>query len=160
MPNSRSKKTKRRTHQKAQANARKQRAQPTDDTAKRATWAGLLLEAGTELQSFLPVDETGYLHVAGIAHADGRAYFSYSVADELLATSVAILRWLQLLIDMEKPGQESARFWTQSILDEQNARVRKLVEVLIDLICFRETNEDPYYRHLMLLHELGEVRGT
>ena len=78
----------------------------------------------------------------------------------VLATSAAILRWLELLEKMEEDGQDSVSFWTESILDEQNGRIRKLVEALMDLICFRETNEDAYFRHLLLLRYLNRARGT
>jgi hypothetical protein len=64
------------------------------------------------------------------------------------------------LEDLEKPGQQADRFWTESIVAEQNGRVRKLVEVLLDLICFQETNEDACYRHVLLLRDLNAVRST
>ena len=120
----------------------------------------MLLEAGQELQAWLPLDEKAYQRVAGPAHADARAYFAYSATQLVLATSASILRWLELLEKMEEDGQESASFWTESILDEQNGRIRKLAEALMDLICFRDTNEDGYFRHLLLLRELNRARGT
>lgn len=42
-------------------------------------------------------------------------------------------------------------------LDEQSFWLRKTLEVLIDLVCFSQTNEDSYYRHLLLprLRELA-----
>lgn len=118
------------------------------------------MESGDELHNWLPVDETGFLRVAGRSHYDARAYYLYSVADELMAAGAAVFRWLELLEKMEKPDATSDRFWTESIADEQSFRIRKLVEILTDLISFRETNEQGYYRHMLLLKDLRAARST
>jgi hypothetical protein len=91
------------------ATARRQGAR-VRKTVRRATWAGMLLEAGQELQASLPLDEAAYEWVAGPSHADARAYFAYSATQLVLATSAAILRWLELLEKMEEEGQESVSF--------------------------------------------------
>ena len=84
----------------------------------------------------------------------------YAVLDELLKTSACLLRWLDLLTEMETQEAAPERFWTESIVDEESLRIRKLVEALTDLICFRRTNEDAYYQHFLLLRDLNEARGT
>src|SRR6188472_4669517 len=160
MAKSRSTKARKKARLARGAKVRQARKPPSESTAKRATWSGLLIEAGQELRDWLPMDEEGYLLVAGTAHADARAYFSYSVTDEVLAAGGAVFRWLKLLEEMERPGQLTDRFWTESILAEQNTHIRRLVEVLIDLVGFRMSNDQPYYRHLMLLHRLTGARGT
>lgn len=134
--------------------------EPTEATRRRATWSGLLLEGQQELRETLPLDEEGFLRVAGPSHADRRAFYIYAVLDEVLKASASILRWLDLLKNMEEPEAMVDRFWTESIADEQSLRIRKLVEVLIDLICFQRTNDDPFYRHFLLLIRLVSVRGT
>jgi len=106
------------------------------------------------------VDETGFLRVAGRSHYDARAYYLYSVADELMAAGAAVFRWMELLEKMEKPYAKSDRFWTESIAAEQSFRIRKLVEILADLINFRGTNEQSYYRHMLLLKDLRAARST
>jgi hypothetical protein len=136
------------------------RPEPDERTARRATWVGLLIDGGVELRNSLPVDEVGFLRVVGRSHHDARAYYMYSVADELMAASAAVFRWLELLEKMEEPGATSDRFWTESIADEQSFRIRKLVEILTDLINFRQTNEQPYYRHMLLLKDLRAARST
>lgn len=119
-----------------------------------------MLDGGNELHNSLPVDEAGFLRVAGRSHYDARAYYLYSVADELMAAGAAVFRWMELLEKMEKPDAETDRFWTESIGDEQSFRIRKLVEILTDLINFRDTNEQPYYRHMLLLKDLRAARST
>jgi hypothetical protein len=133
---------------------------PSEANKRRATWAGLLLEGQDELRATLGVDETGFLRVAGPSHADRRGYFMYAVLDELQKAGACLFRWLKLLEEMEAPDAEADRFWTESIAEEESLRIRKLVEALTDLICFRRTNEDDYYRHLLLLRDLDAARGT
>jgi hypothetical protein len=136
-------------------------APEVDERAQaRAMWSGFLLEAGNELHDWLPVDETGFLRVAGRSHYDARAYYLYSVADELMAAGAAVFRWMELLEKMEEPDAKTDRFWTESIADEQSFRIRKLVEILTDLINFRDTNEQPYYRHMLMLKDLRAARST
>lgn len=126
---------------------------------KRDWWAYLeavLVGGSDRLRQTLPVDENGFRYVAGFSHRDARAFFLYEVLDEVQKTGIAISRWVELL----DPGQDFSwlydpdqvsRLILETVIDEQRMRVRKLVEALIVLVNFETTNEDPYYRHFLLL---------
>lgn len=138
-------------------------AQESPSPDKRKWWdflATASVRGPYELRRTLPVDETGFRIVAGYSHADTRAYFIYKVLDEVQKTGVAIIRWAELL--GEKPeekgnGEEDEqvrRVILESVSEEQSLRLRKLIETLINLICFEQTNENDYYRHFLLLTDL------
>src|SRR5687767_9351554 len=107
------------------------------------------------LQKRLAVDETGYLRVVGHAHADARAYYLYGVLDEVMKTSVAGIRWQEFIDEpadvSEKKKGESAdaahvgRLVEESVVDEQEMWVRKLTELLVDVVLFGTTNEQEFY---------------
>jgi hypothetical protein len=43
------------------------------------------------------------------------------------------------------------------LIEEQRARLRRLLEMLITLILFSETNEQEYYRDMLLVEELRDL---
>lgn len=112
-----------------------------------------------DLRPLLNIDESSFRLVAGFSHEDARAFYLYAVLDEVQKVSVAIRQWSEFLGDQESRKNFDTtshlnRTILESVLDEQDFRRRRLLEVLIDLICFRATNEQGYYRHLMLLEDL------
>lgn len=126
---------------------------------KREWWAYLeavLVGGSDHLRQTLSLDEDGFRYVAGPSHRDARAFFLYEVLDEVQKTGIAISRWVELLEPdqdfswLSGPDQVS-RLVLETVIDEQRLRVRKLVEALIALINFETTNEDPYFRHFLLL---------
>ncbi len=59
-------------------------------------------------------------------------------------------------VDDTQPDDVMARVILERSLDEQSFGTRKVIETLVDLACFSQTNDEPYYRHLLLLRELRE----
>ncbi len=112
-----------------------------------------------DLRQALGVDEASFRMVVGSSHPDARAYYVYQVLDEVQKVGVAILGWQEFLSspDDEKKFSKSSqldRVVIESMADQQSMWSRKLLEVLVNLISFRQTNEDAYYRHLLLLADL------
>jgi len=113
------------------------------------------LQAATALQNTLAVDETSYRFAARSDHNDARAYLLYGVLDEVIKAGTGCIRWNEFL--QEKPGEEPikrdqrqhdhiGRVVLEAVIDEQNLWTRKLIEALVDLICFSQTNEQTHYR--------------
>lgn len=124
------------------------------------------MRTAAALQKRFSIDEVGYQRVMGHTHADSRAYFLYGVLDEVLKTTVAGLRWLQLLNEPEKTPeamgkeeQHSARLVLESVIDEQEMWVRKLTEILLDLVLFSSTNEQEFYRLYLACKQLDAYIG-
>ena len=109
--------------------------------------------------SALPITEDHYTHTVGYTQRDPRAFFLYGCMDEVYKSSTAILQWAEFLDAPEddqkahnEPAQTDARLRhmkrvvTDRVLDEQHMWVRKLTEILTDLILFAATDEQDYYR--------------
>lgn len=129
---------------------------PTDreEFFSHAIWRG-----AHDLRESLGLKEPDFRMVAGYSHLDAKAFYLYAVLDEIQKTGVAIRQWMEFLEDPGdgvefNPEDQVHRMILESVLDEQDFRKRKLLEVLVDLVCFRRTNEQDYYRHYMLLQEL------
>lgn len=134
------------------------------DTERDPVWdipIGEGLRCAAELRNHLSVDEPKYLSIAGQALDDCRSYVLYIALDEVKKASIHLMRLRETLDEKEATKQSTessriARLLTTSILEEQQMRVRRLLELLVTLILFANTNEQPYYRHLLLLEDLGQ----
>ncbi len=115
------------------------------------------LRCAAELRSHLSIDERKYLLFAGQVLDDCRSYVLYIALDEVKKASIHLMRLREVLDEKEAAKQKHAeddrlaRLVTTSILEEQQMRVRRLLELLVTLIPFSTTNEQPHYRHLLLL---------
>src|SRR5207302_9773038 len=70
---------------------------------------------------------------------------------------VSIKDWSEKLSENERKPEHAdhpIRLVTQWQQDEQSFRARKLSEILVELICFSQTNEAEYYRDYLRLKEL------
>ena len=89
--------------------------------------------------------------------ADPRLAFIYRVLDEVQKAGICIHDWFETLKDDDPKADATdhmTRLVVQWLQDQQNFRARKLAEVLVDLICFSETNEAEYYRDYLRLRDL------
>ena len=132
---------------------------PTDRYAahreKWEFWARALIRAGEDLRAVLHVDESGFRFVAGTAHGAARDYFLYATLDEVEKVGIAVMGWDELIgQELIDPEDATTRVILERSLNEQAFWTRKMIEVLIDLVNFSQTNEDVYYRHLLLLRDL------
>ncbi|MFA5033952.1 MAG: hypothetical protein WC614_13170 [bacterium] len=116
------------------------------------------IKGANELRKELCIDEQSYLFVAGQSHADARAYVLYTALDEVQKTSIYLMSLRELLQDpfLVTPGDQPGRIVQTHTFEEQETRIRRLLEVLVMLILFDKTNEQPYYRHLLLIEQLEE----
>jgi len=113
-----------------------------------------------DIRAILHVDEWGFRRVEGYSHANARDYFIYGALDEVQKTGIAIMQWEEFLgpgasavevKDETDQNKRLTRIIIGSVLDDQSLRQRKLMEALINLICFDLTNDHDYYRHFLLV---------
>lgn len=122
------------------------------------------LRSAFGLQAQLDIDEANYTGRVGYAHHAPRAFFIYGILDEVVKASMAALRGLravQRAFTEQKQRQAPAehdrhvdRLVTESIRDECQLWVRKLREILAELVMFRTTNDPAYYRLYLLCRQL------
>jgi len=123
------------------------------------------LRCAAELRKYLSIDEKEYLLFAGQILKDCRSYVLYIALDEVKKASIYLLR-LRDFFDEENSNNEPKkadrldRLVTSSVLEEQQMRIRRLLELLVTLVHFSNTNEQSYYRHLLLLEDLEQSLST
>lgn len=135
-----------------------------DLEAKWRFWFRALIDCSRDLGASLAVDESSFRLIAPTAFgSSSRDYFAFAALEEVQKAGIALLQWTELLEDDYNdsvPADQESRVILASFRDDQRLRIRKLIEILIDAICFSETNEQSYYRHYLLLRELRERRAT
>jgi len=115
---------------------------------------------GTQaLRKKLAITEEDFLFVSGPSFADSRAYVLYTALDEVIKTAMYLMRLQELMEGPQISPREDmmSRLTVSHIIEEVHARERRLLEVLITLIMFSTTNEQQYYRYLLLLEDLDDL---
>lgn len=135
---------------------------------ERDFWITSCLQIANALQKALGLNEATYLGVAGHALPDARTYYLYGAMDEVTKASTAMLRWNEFIgdpgRDKDKPIQtEDAphmmRLVKESVFNEQDMWVRKLTEILCDMILFATTNDQNHYRLYLTCQQLDAYLG-
>lgn len=116
------------------------------------------LQCANALRAHMRLDEASYVGVAGQAHADARAYVVYTALDEVQKTSLWLIRMRELIQGDAVDPREGyvERLLHTHLIEERDARTRRLLETLVTLVLFGKTNEQPFYRHLLALEMLDE----
>jgi hypothetical protein len=123
------------------------------------------LKGPAQLRSQLKLNEDAFRFVGPSLWSDPRPAFIYRVLDEVQKAGLAIDSWLEQdwlqKLYLEGPAPLSSdhveRLAIEWMDDEQSARSRKLVEILLDLICFSSTNQPEYYRDYLNCNEFDSV---
>ncbi len=131
------------------AEPKEDRQPPIRDPRKKREFLGTWpMRAADTLMRALPIDEATYQGVVGHAHHDARAYLLYGALDEVFKVCTATLRWAEFLDAPEEESkkhdaseneaeQHMHRVVIEAVLDEQHMWIRKLNELLSDLILFQ-----------------------
>jgi hypothetical protein len=119
-------------------------------------WA---LRGSEALREHVPVNEEMFVRTHGQGVADARGYFIYAALDECQKAGIQLMRLQELLSgdEISPLADRHSRLVVESIIEEERARERRLVELLVNLIMFSHTNEHEYYRHFFLLAELEDL---
>lgn len=114
-----------------------------------------------EIRDALSISEREYANQYGFNSKYPREYYVYGVLDELERVGMAVMRWEELLDEGEKnsdPQPTDGRIERNlfaSLSSEQSFWIRRLTEVLTELISFKRTNEEDYYRHYFLIRDIA-----
>jgi len=119
----------------------------------------LSLKGARALRDKLGVDENSYLFVSGATWADCRANFLYTALDEVHKCAIYLLRLAEYLDgpDVSPHGDWISRLAFAQLIEEQSARERRLIELLVTLVLFDSTNEQDFYRDFLLLTDLDRL---
>lgn len=117
------------------------------------------LRGSAALRAHIGMSELDFVRVHGSIFEDCRGYFLYGVLDECQKAGVQLMQLRELLRgDGIDPHEDNhSRLVTESILESEQARERRLVEVLVNLVLFSATNEQAYFRHFLMVEDLAEL---
>jgi hypothetical protein len=117
------------------------------------------LRAAHEIRKILKIDELGFVHVAGQAHADSRAYFLYAALDEVEKAALHLMQLRDSKVDQtpKTTGDRITRNVTEFVIEDEGARERRLLETALAVVLSFQTNEQAYYRHLLAVEHLHDL---
>ncbi|MBW8036310.1 MAG: hypothetical protein FVQ79_11935 [Planctomycetes bacterium] len=119
----------------------------------------LCLQGGENLRYCLGLSEEDVLFSAGYLFADARGYLLYRAADEVQKAGMYLMR-LQEAVSEELDKTDKThvtRLITTHVIEEQQARIRRLLELLVMLVLFSTTNDQPYYQHMLRFEALDDI---
>lgn len=123
---------------------------------------GLLIRGADELRKELRIDESSFTFMGRAHNLRGRDHYIYAVLDEIEQVSMALTlsqEWFDRSLDdisNDNIGKRLLRNSFAVVEREQALHIRRLTEILIDLINFSQTNANVYYDHYLLYTELAE----
>jgi hypothetical protein len=133
---------------------------PTKEDEKPGRWdlyIDLLLPAVTSLRQRLRIDED--LFRSHTFHTAPRDFVLWTALDEVAKTAMFLMKLDGHLGDDPSEGAPKddwiERTSSSLILEEERLRSRRLCELLSQLVLFAQRDEEPYYRHFLLLEELS-----
>lgn len=122
----------------------------------------LLIRGADELRKGLRINESSFSFMCRAHNLRGRDHYIYAVLDEIEQVAMALTLSKESLGDApedtpnEEVGQRLLRNAFAAVEREQALHIRRLTEILVDLINFSQTNSNVYYDHYLLYKELGE----
>jgi len=121
------------------------------------------IKGAQDLRKELKISESEFIKTAPYAHLDPSNCFFYRVLDETQKASLNISQWKDYISEgfdssktKDEEGQQIDRLSIECVLDDQQFRIRKLIEVLVETILFSTTNNPKYYRDYFFIHQLNE----
>jgi len=126
----------------------------------------ICFRGANQIRKYLKMGESGYRYAAPQAHQHLRDYYLYGVLDEIEKSGLAMLNFSDFILGGEgnsvaktEENDRITRNIYSAAVDQLSLWSRKLTEILVDVISFKTlSNEEPYFRHFMLVTELKRKR--
>ncbi|MBI4130490.1 hypothetical protein HY468_04190 [Candidatus Roizmanbacteria bacterium] len=139
-----------------------------EDRKKYDFFTRIPLKGAHTLRSYLKIDETSYRYIAGTAHGNARDYYLYGVLDEVERAGIAMQNYSEFILGSRKENNKKkendnenlrlTRNIIYTFIDEMSVWIRKLNEILVELVGFKYSNENKYYKYYLLVRELKRIR--
>ncbi len=111
------------------------------------------------LRKEVNLDENDYLKINRQCGSDARGYTIYTALDEVIKGVIYLKRIREYLDGPQISPYDNriSRLVLSQLEEEQQARIRRLLEVLVMLVLFTKTNDQVYFHHLLLLERLNNI---
>lgn len=135
-----------------------------DKEVSESALLDLLIRGADEIRKTLKIGESTFRFLGRAHNSRGRDHYMYAVLDEIEQVAFALKMTLEVLdgppedIPDDELAQRLIRNTFSAVEREQALHIRRLTEVLVDLINFSQTNSNAHYDHYLLYKELSEHR--
>ncbi len=119
-----------------------------------------LISGADEIRKSLGLSESDFRFLGRAHNSRGRRHYIYSILDEVEQVAFALKLSHESMtepptgIPEDELGRRLIRNTFSVVQREQAVHIRRLTEILVDLINFSQTNSNPYYDHYLLYEEL------
>jgi len=119
-----------------------------------------LISGADEIRKSLGLSESDFRFLGRAHNSRGRRHYIYSILDEVEQVAFALKLSHESMskaptgIPDDELGRRLTRNTFSVVQREQALHIRRLTEILVDLINFSQTNSNPYYDHYLLYEEL------
>lgn len=131
-----------------------------DREVSESALSDYLIRGADEIRQRLGLTDSNFQFLGRAHNSRGRRHYIYAILDEIEQVAVALKLSQETLTDAphDLPDDDLAQRLTRNsfsvVQREQALHIRRLTEILVDLINFSQTNSDPYYDHYLLYKEL------
>ena len=120
-----------------------------------------LITGADEIRKRIGLTETDFRFLGRAHNSRGRRHYIYAILNEVEQVGFALKLSHEAVseapdIPDDDLGRRLIRNTFAVVQREQALHIRRLTEILVDLINFNQTNSDPYYDHYLLYEELIE----
>ena len=121
-----------------------------------------LIRGADQLRRRLGISESDFILLSRAHNSRGRDHYLYAILDEIEQVALALKLNQESLseapddIPDDDLGRRLKRNSLAAIEREQSLHIRRLTEILVNLINFSQTNTNEYYDHYLLYKELDE----
>lgn len=120
------------------------------------------IKGAEEIRKKLRINERSFDILQRAHNSRKRDFYIYAALDEIEKLGLIVHRMGETLSEYHEPeandevGKRLFRNILTAINDEQSLYIRRLTELLIELICFSKVNKHEYYDHYLLYRELNQ----
>jgi len=111
------------------------------------------------IRSKLSINESNFKSKVAYGHDSCRDYFIYRALDEVQKSATRLIQWKEFFsskgaLQEHEAAEQMFRMTLQGVYDEITLRVRKLTELIAEVILFSYTNEEIYYKDYLYFSEM------
>ena len=143
--------------------------QQSEEKKKHEAFLDIPIKGAGQLRKKVRWDYNSYHFMYAPSANDAKGYYLFGVLNEVEKAGISMMQVLEFIVDsrptdipenLDDEQQRIADNVLQSRIDEVVLWQRKMTEIMIDLVGFRGTNSQAYYRHYLTLQELASIRRT
>jgi hypothetical protein len=143
--------------------------QEAEDNKAAKELYDLIIKAGADLRKKIHWTYQSYNSIYGATSSDPKGYYLYGVLNEVEKACLSMMKaheWIEksklagIPDSLDDDGQRIRDGILQARIDELTMWQRKMTELMVELVGFRDVNENHYYEHYLAMHELRELKWS